>query len=50
MDGVLETGQAGGWTRQQYRSELGTMLSQMRQDLKAGHVALNVRHRPWATT
>ena len=49
MDRIVQKGKAENWSQSQYRSELRTMLSETRQELRAGNIALNSKHRPWAT-
>jgi len=48
MGNVLNRGEAEGWNQTQYRAELRSMLSEYRQELREGNIALNARHRPWA--
>jgi hypothetical protein len=49
MDGLVEQGKAAGWTQQQYRDKTRKLLSELRQELRAGNIGLNKHHRPWAT-
>ncbi len=49
MQEIHDTGKAQGWGPAQYRHEIRTMLSELRQDLRAGNIALNRHHRPHAT-
>lgn len=46
MTKIFETGQAQNWSQSQYRDRLRTMLSESRQELRAGRVALNSKCRP----
>ena len=55
MDAVAERmrdtanrGKAENWNQAQYRAALRTLLSELRQELRAGNIALNKKHRPWA--
>jgi hypothetical protein len=48
MDAVAEVGRQQGWSQQQYRQALDTIISQERQLLKSGERALNKNQRPWA--
>lgn len=48
MNRIYNKGQAEDWSQAQYRAQLRTMLSEFRQDLKAGNIALNSKCRPWA--
>ena len=48
MNAIVQQGKAGGWAPAQYREATRTALSQLRQDLRAGEIALNKNHRPWA--
>ena len=45
---IYNRGKAQDWSPTQYRAELRTMLSEFRQELRAGNIALNSKHRPWA--
>jgi hypothetical protein len=49
MTGLVEQGQAAGWSQQQYWAETRAMLSELRQELRDGNIGLNKNHRPWAT-
>ncbi len=46
MDNIVKMGRAQNWSQSQYRSELRTMLSETRQELRGGKVALNKVHVP----
>ena len=48
MDRVVIQGESQGWGQSQYRAELRSTLSDLRQELRAGNIALNSIHRPWA--
>jgi RHS repeat-associated protein len=48
MDAIVEVGRIQGWTQQQYRDALLSLISQERQSLKTGVKALNINARPWA--
>ena len=48
MNIIVNRGKAEGWNQAQYRSALNAMLSNYRQELRAGNIALNKNHRPWA--
>jgi hypothetical protein len=50
MDEIVDIGKSKGWSQAKYKAELEAMLSEVRQDLKAGHVPLNKHMRPWADT
>ncbi len=45
---ILETGKSKNWTQEQYSNELRGIISQYRQQLKQGKIALNSNHRAWA--
>lgn len=49
MDDLVRQGQAADWTKEQYRAATRTLLSELRQEFRAGNIGLNVHHRPWAT-
>lgn len=49
MDIIQRRGKSKGWTQEQYNDELRQMISQHRQQLKQGNIALNRNHREWAT-
>jgi hypothetical protein len=46
MNVVVNRGQAAGWSQQQYREGFQEVLSDLRQDLRAGNIGLNKHHRP----
>ncbi len=48
MDDITERGKNSGWTQAQYREQTRQVLSEVRQDLRSGNIALNKNHRPWA--
>jgi hypothetical protein len=48
MDNIVTRGKAENWTPTQFRNALRTMLSENRQELRAGKIALNKNHRSWA--
>ena len=48
MDRALAVGQQKGYSMQQYRQELQTIISKERGLLKSGERALNKNARPWA--
>jgi hypothetical protein len=50
MQKVVLQGKDKGWTPSQYREATRTLLSNMKQELRAGNIALNKNHRPWAKT
>ncbi len=45
MDMIVQTGKMKSWSQSQYRAKLDAFLSDMRQQLKAGNIALNKNHR-----
>ncbi|MCC5792427.1 MAG: AHH domain-containing protein [Legionellaceae bacterium] len=47
MDDIHKRGRAENWNESQYRAELRKMLSENRQELRSGNIALNKNHRPW---
>ncbi len=48
MDKLYAIGQSQDWNPTQYKSAFRNMLSETRQDLRAGNIALNSKHRPWS--
>lgn len=48
MDDIVVRGKQEGWSPAQYRAATGQLLTNLRQELKAGNIALNKHHRPWA--
>lgn len=48
MDRIVSVGRAQNWNPSQYNSALRGMLSEYRQEFRAGNIALNVKQRPWA--
>jgi len=48
MNRVVIQGESQGWGQSQYRAELRSILSNLRQELRSGNIALNSIHRPWA--
>lgn len=48
MDDILNFGKSLGWSRNEYQCTLRSMLSNSRQELRAGKIALNINMRPWA--
>lgn len=49
MDKIVHKGKAAGYTQQQYKAETRQMLSEMRQEFRAGNIGLNKHLRPQAT-
>lgn len=49
MTAIADQGKAAGWTQEQYRSETRVLLSELRQELRAGNIGLNKHYRPWGT-
>jgi len=47
MTKIYKRGQAQGWGSSQYREAVRVMTSEFRQELRAGNIALNSKHRPW---
>jgi hypothetical protein len=48
MDDIVALGESKGWGQAKYKAELEAMLSEIRQDLKAGNIALNKHKRDWS--
>lgn len=48
MQQVADQGKDAGWTPSQYRQATRNLLSEIRQELRAGSIALNKNYRPWA--
>ncbi|CAL7961094.1 hypothetical protein MIDIC_240067 [Alphaproteobacteria bacterium] len=48
MNDAYERGQVEGWTQQQYRAELESIINEERAALESGARALNKNQRPWA--
>ena len=48
MNRVVNRGKNAGWTPSQYREATRKLFSEMKQELRAGNIALNKNHRPWA--
>ena len=48
MKQVVDQGKDAGWKPSQYREATRSLLSEMKQELRAGNIALNKNHRPWA--
>ena len=48
MDDIVDEGKTAGWTQERYREELRDMLSEVRQELRAGNIALNKNMRNWS--
>lgn len=46
MNRLITRGEAAGWSQQQYRAATRAMLSELRQELRQGNIALNKRHVP----
>ena len=49
MTVIADEGLMNNWTQKQFDQAFRKLLSEERQLLKAGDVALNKNHRPWAT-
>jgi hypothetical protein len=49
MDRIVAEEKVAGCTQGQYQDATRIMLSELRQELKAGNIGLNKNHRSWAT-
>ena len=49
MKKAVEKGTRENWSQAQYRQALRKIISDNRQQLRAGNIALNSIHRPWAS-
>lgn len=45
---IYSEGQAQNWSQAQYATQLRSTLSEIRQELRAGNIALNCHARSWA--
>lgn len=48
MSELVDQGKAENWSQSQYQQAVRNLLSDQRQALRSGDVALNAKHRPWA--
>ena len=48
MNYIVESGKAKNWSQSQYDNKLRDLISEYRQPLKQGKIALNSHHRSWA--
>lgn len=49
MDNIVSNGKTEGWSQAKYREAAKTMLSEVRQQLRAGTIGLNKNMRAGAT-
>ena len=48
MQRIVNQGKMAGWSDSQYRAATIQLLSDLRQELRKGNIALNSIHRPWS--
>jgi hypothetical protein len=49
MTRAVEVGRRDNWSQEQYHDRFRSIIAENRQELRNGNIALNCKHRPWAT-